>query len=124
MQSRYVKSVALGILGRSSAPEYAGLARAFWFGTLLSVLSACGGGSGGSSGTPPPMMTAPSDLSYPTPPAFAVNTPISPLTPTVTGTVGSYSVSPALPTGLSLNTGSGVISGTPTIAAANSAGAR
>jgi hypothetical protein len=34
--------------------------------------------------------------------------------PTVTGTVTSYGVSPALPTGLSINTTTGVISGTPT----------
>jgi hypothetical protein len=115
MKSRYVKSVASGIPGRSSA--HAALARALWLGTLLSVLSACGGGGGGSSGSPPPMTTAPSDLSYPTPPAFTVDTAITPLTPTVVGDVTSYSVSPALPAGLSLNTSTGVISGTPTNAA-------
>jgi hypothetical protein len=36
------------------------------------------------------------------------------LSPTVTGTVSSYSVSPALPAGVSLSTATGVISGTPT----------
>lgn len=36
-------------------------------------------------------------------------------TPTITGTPTSYSVSPALPTGLTLNTTTGVISGTPSI---------
>lgn len=36
----------------------------------------------------------------------------------MTGTVTSYSVNPALPAGLSLNTTTGVISGTPTTAAA------
>jgi hypothetical protein len=97
IKSRYVKSVASGILGRSSALKYAALARALWFGTLLSVLSACGGGGGGGSGSPPPVTTAPSDLSYPTPPAFTVDTAITPLTPTVVGDVSSYSVSPALP---------------------------
>ncbi len=35
--------------------------------------------------------------------------------PTITGTVTSYSISPTLPTGLSFNTSSGVISGTPTM---------
>jgi hypothetical protein len=39
---------------------------------------------------------------------------ISTLTPTVTGEVASYGVSPALPAGLSFNSGSGAISGTPT----------
>jgi hypothetical protein len=62
--------------------------------------------------------TAPSDLSYPTAPTFAVGTTIAPLTPTVSGNVTTYSVSPALPAGLSLNTSTGVISGTPTSAAA------
>jgi hypothetical protein len=39
--------------------------------------------------------------------------------PVVTGTVDSYSISPALPAGLVLNTGTGVISGTPSAAAAS-----
>src|SRR6185295_577764 len=37
----------------------------------------------------------------------------------VTGTGGSYSVSPALPSGLSLNTSTGVISGTPSLQTAS-----
>ena len=63
----------------------------------------------------------PSALSYT--PALAsgtVGTPISSLMPTVTGTVASYEVSPALPLGLSLDTSSGVISGTPSAAASSS----
>jgi hypothetical protein len=56
---------------------------------------------------------APSDLSYPQPPAFTVNNAITPLTPTVTGRVNRYDVSPALPQGLTLNISTGVISGTP-----------
>jgi Putative Ig domain len=81
------------------------------------ALSACGGGGssgsggGGGSQTTTP---APSDLSYVTPPAFTVEQAIAPLTPTVTGTVTGYSVGPALPAGLSLNSATGVISGTPT----------
>jgi hypothetical protein len=65
-------------------------------------------------------ITAPSALSYLSPLAATVGTAITPLSPTVTGTVTSYSVSPALPAGLSLNTTSGVISGTPTAASARS----
>jgi N-acetylneuraminic acid mutarotase len=86
---------------------------------LASFLAACGGGGGGGgSGTSPPPLAAPSDLKYPAAPAFVVDTAITPLTPTVTGTVTSYGVSPGLPAGLSLNTTTGVISGTPTSAAA------
>jgi hypothetical protein len=50
-------------------------------------------------------------------PALVVNQAIT-LTPSVSGTVSSYSVSPALPAGLSLNSMTGVISGAPTAAAA------
>ena len=72
-----------------------------------------GGGYGGGGG-----VVAPSGLSYTAPATMNVNTAITPLSPTVTGTVTSYSVSPALPAGLTLNTTSGVISGTPTATAA------
>ncbi len=62
----------------------------------------------------------PSGLSYtPSSASGTVGTPISSLMPTVTGTVTSYSVSPALPFGLSLDTSSGVISGTPSAAASS-----
>jgi hypothetical protein len=62
----------------------------------------------------------PSGLSYtPSSASGTVGTPISSLMPTVTGTVKSYSVSPALPFGLSLDTSSGVISGTPSAAASS-----
>ncbi|MBS7787515.1 CotH kinase family protein, partial [Flavobacterium sp. CYK-55] len=58
---------------------------------------------------------APTALSYPTPNVFVRNTTITPLTPTVSGgTVVSFSISPSLSSGLSLNTATGVISGTPT----------
>jgi Putative Ig domain len=64
-------------------------------------------------------LAAPSNLVYPqTTIAASVGQSITPDIPTVTGTVNSYSVSPALPAGLSLNTTTGAISGTPTAAAA------
>ncbi|MBD0725879.1 hypothetical protein B6A10_11875, partial [Flavobacterium sp. L1I52] len=62
---------------------------------------------------------APTNLSYTTPNVFTKGTAITALIPTVSGgTVVTYSVSPALPAGLSLNTTTGVISGTPTAIAA------
>jgi hypothetical protein len=101
-------------------------------GTL--VLGACGGGGGGGGGSgggsPPPSTVAPSGLSYASPQSATVGTAIN-LTPTVSGAPTNYSVSPALPAGLSLNTSTGAISGTPsspspqtayTITATNSAG--
>ncbi|MDO3625747.1 putative Ig domain-containing protein [Mucilaginibacter sp. BT774] len=62
----------------------------------------------------------PPSISYsPSTNTYVVGTAISALTPTNTGgTVVSYSVSPSLPAGLSLNTSTGVISGTPTAVAA------
>jgi len=87
---------------------------------LLAVvfsLSACGGGgnSSGSGGPPPPPAPPPpSGLSYTSPQSYDVGTAITPLDPTVTGTVTSYSVAPALPAGLSLDAATGRISGTPT----------
>ncbi|WP_406752202.1 beta strand repeat-containing protein, partial [Aquirufa salirivi] len=58
---------------------------------------------------------APSALSYPTPKVYSTGTTITDVSPTVTGTVTSYSISTALPTGLAFNTTTGVISGTPTV---------
>lgn len=84
-------------------------------------LAACGGGGGSATSVPTPTstssMSAPSALAYPSPGTIAVGTAITPLTPSVSGTVTSYSVSPAMPAGLTLNTATGVISGTPTAAA-------
>jgi Putative Ig domain/PQQ-like domain len=96
-----------------------------WHAALLAIaalsLVACGGGGGGDGGggSTPPAATPPSGLSYSSPGIVVVGTAITSLTPTVTGTVTGYSVSPALPVGLTLNATTGVISGTPTAAAAN-----
>jgi hypothetical protein len=100
-------------------------------GTSLAVLSVCilylSACSGGGGAGPPP----PDGLSYATPPAFVVGQAISPLSPSVTGTVSAYAVTPALPAGLGLSSSTGVISGTPTavtstanymVKASNSAG--
>ena len=75
----------------------------------------------------------PNELTYSANPAvYTVGVPISPNTPSSTGgPVESYSISPALPAGLSMDSSTGAISGTPsagstsanyTVTATNSAG--
>ncbi len=62
----------------------------------------------------------PSGLTYPqTTISATVGQAITADTPTVTGTVTSYAVSPALPAGLAIDTSAGTISGTPTVATAS-----
>jgi hypothetical protein len=70
------------------------------------LMVACDGGGGGGEAMP-----APSNLQY----ALGtgeVGSPYGPYPPSVNGTVTGYSVSPALPAGLTLDPTSGVISGT------------
>jgi hypothetical protein len=82
------------------------------------LLGGCTSGSKNNV-TPPPQVTAPSGLTYSQNSIDAmVGTAITTDTPTVTGEVSAYSVAPALPTGLSLDKSKGTVSGTPTVAAA------
>lgn len=60
------------------------------------------------------LIPAPTALSYPTPKVYTQGITISPLQPTVTGAVTSYSINTSLPTGLSFDTTTGTITGTPT----------
>jgi polyhydroxybutyrate depolymerase len=83
-----------------------------WF-----ALSACGGGGGSD---PAPQPTAPSALTYATPPILVVGSAIVPLAPSVNGSVAQYSISPALPGGLAIDSASGQITGTPTTASMTS----
>jgi hypothetical protein len=104
-----------------------------WLPLLICVLglSACGGSSGGKSNPPPPppppdaggppppppppppAAAAPSALSYTSASTYTTGTALTPLTPTVTGTVTSYVVSPGFPAGITLDATTGQISGTP-----------
>jgi uncharacterized repeat protein (TIGR01451 family) len=103
-----------------------------WLGLILTAvfLLFCGCGGGPSAVISP---QPPSGLSYTTATAVYIKgTAITPNSPTSTGgAVTSYSVSPALPAGLSLSASTGIISGTPTavtatasytVTASNSAG--
>ncbi|WP_316825416.1 gliding motility-associated C-terminal domain-containing protein [Pedobacter miscanthi] len=58
----------------------------------------------------------PSGLSYKTPNTYLINSNITPLAPTVTGGISAYTITPILPTGLTLNPVTGVISGIPAAA--------
>jgi hypothetical protein len=85
--------------------------RAFVHGLLTLIIAGCGGGGGG--GEPP--QSAPSNLSYASPVVLTVGVQAPTMTPTVTvtGSVTTYSISPALPGGLSLSASTGTITGTP-----------
>ena len=78
-----------------------------WLGSCLATLSVLCGGCG-HNGAP-----APATIGYANATAvYVMGVPITPDTPSGGGAT-SYSVSPALPAGLSLNAGTGIISGTP-----------
>ncbi|MCX6172075.1 MAG: Ig domain-containing protein [Flavobacterium sp.] len=66
-------------------------------------------------GIPLSLTAPPNNLSYTVPTSFTINTPIIDLSPSVSGNVTNYSVAPALPAGLVLNTTTGIISGSPTV---------
>jgi len=89
-----------------------GYSRAFALTLVMALLAACGGGGSGYTQPPPPSAT----LSYAQgTQAFAVGLAITPVKPTVTGTLNSFAAVPALPAGLNLDPATGIISGTPTV---------
>jgi hypothetical protein len=101
-------------------------------GTVYIVTAKNAGGSASASVWIAVNDIAPSGLSYSNNPAnYTVGTAIAPNVPSsIGGAVVSYSVSPGLPSGLTLNTATGVLSGTPmaladsvyTVTAINSGG--
>jgi hypothetical protein len=58
----------------------------------------------------------PSHLSYASPAQGTVGVALTPLSPSIAGTVEHYSVTPALPAGVVLDSTSGLIRGTPSVA--------
>ena len=80
----------------------------------LTALFVCGCGSNGGSVKPPAALSYSASTAV-----FAKGVAITPDSPTASGgQVTGYTVSPALPAGLALNSGTGVVSGTPTVVAA------
>jgi len=82
---------------------------------VYTITAANSGGSTSASVSITINTDAPQDLSYATPDAvYTKDLAKAPNTPIITGTPSTWSVDPALPAGLALNTTTGVITGTPT----------
>jgi len=102
---------------------------------LTTVFAACGGGGGDTTATGGGGGGggggAPTSLSYPTLPTYTVGDTVATVTPTVSGTVTTYTLDYGLPTGFTFNATTGQIGGTAsrvtptgtyTVTATNSAG--
>ena len=83
-----------------------------WLSVVI-LLAGCGGSGSGSGSHPSGSLTYPSSALV-----FVVGTAITPAVPTASQGLSSFTVTPALPSGLSLNSGNGTISGTPTAVSA------
>ena len=83
------------------------------FAWLLAACGGGGGGGGGGSSSPPPAPQA----TYASPPAYVQGQAVSPLAPAVTGAAITFSAAPPLPSGLTIDASTGVISGTPSYGA-------
>ncbi len=81
--------------------------------TIYTITGTNSYGSGSYNVSISTTATKPS-ISYATPQTYTVGNAIDPLSPINTGTTATYSISPSLPTGLSINSSTGVITGTPT----------
>ncbi|MFI5159897.1 MAG: putative Ig domain-containing protein [Sphingobacteriales bacterium] len=84
--------------------------------TIYTISATNAGGTGNTTVTLTVNPQLPAISYSPSTNIYSVGLAIASLTPTSTGgAVASYSISPGLPTGLSFNTSTGVISGTPTV---------
>jgi hypothetical protein len=95
-----------GMLWRARVPALA-LSACAWLG-------ACGGGASGTAGTPPPAPTALAIAYSSTTYQYTVGIAAQTLTPNNSSSIRNWSISPALPAGLTLSGTTGAISGTPT----------
>ena len=93
------------------------LLRAVAWVSVAIFLAGCGGGSSGDPGSGSKYQAS---ISYPSSSlVFVVGTTITPVVPTVSQGLASFTISPALPTGLSFNSSNGTVSGTPTATSAD-----
>jgi hypothetical protein len=108
--------LSAGLLFNTATGVISGTPTALSAATAYTVTATNSAGSTTTNLTVTVVDLAPASLSYSVNPAiYKVATLITPNTPTSTGgTPVSFSVTPALPAGLTLNTVTGVISGTPT----------
>jgi hypothetical protein len=103
-----------GTTPTASSPKYTAAIDIDATTTIRAIAVAGGfGNSAVVAGTYTIKIPEPSALSYPATPPLLVGKAVT-LRPTVKGTVTKYTVTPALPVGLSINSSTGVIGGTPT----------
>ena len=87
-------------------------------GSATFVVNASGDGAGASFPLVLSVIEPPNHLSYASPAAGTVGTPLASLVPRVAGTVEHFAVAPPLPAGVALDSKTGVIAGTPSVATA------
>ena len=105
-----------GLIFDTSTGEISGTPTSITTSTTYTVTAINAGGSGTGEVTITVNDIAPSSISYtPSFLSLAMNSTISPVTPTnLGGVITQWTVNPSLPTGLVLDSSTGVISGTPT----------
>jgi large repetitive protein len=86
--------------------------------TAIFTVTASFRGSHSTFSLPLSVIEPPTQLSYPSPAKGTVGAALTPLNPIIAGTAEHYSVRPALPDGLVLDSRSGIIAGTPRVAKA------
>jgi photosystem II stability/assembly factor-like uncharacterized protein len=99
------------ILGSPSVCTVVGLTNEVTYTFLVQANNSVGMGLP-SAVSAPVTPRNPPNIAYPTAPLLRVDEDMAPLNPNVTGTVEAWSIVPALPTGLTFDTITGVISGT------------
>ena len=105
-----------GLTLNTSTGEISGMPTAISSNTNYTVTASNTAGSTTASFSLSVWVQAPTNLQYTVAASYLRNTTLTNITPTYTGSskIANFSISPALPAGLNLNSTTGVISGTPT----------